>query len=825
MKKLFALALSLIMLVGVLSAFPVFATVPAGETQKSYTNVVTMTTLYNGDQKVVANTVYSISSVDELFYFAELCNDGNMYFDNATVILTDNITMNEGWTAGATAPTGENAENWTPIKVFKGTFDGQNNIISGLYAAEGVDYKANGAAEKASGFFASIGGVDTTVKNLVIERSYFYSTNYAGSVAGIISGDFTNDGLTLSNITSSAIVSSAASAGGIVGGNAGTYNGTRGECVGAMFDKCTFNGEISAKVIAGGIVANSMRSLTAIDCVNDGSITLNAAANTRSVGGILGVFNQGYGNFKLDGCENNGDVTATGAYNSYVGGIIGYVQTCFKAELYDCVNYGNVSSTSTTAPCLGGVIGVYAGTANVLNLNNCVNDGDVYTESATTELKIGGIIGQLLSGVTVANCVNSGNLYVKNDLSKINMGGIVGYFKDIDVTVNNCVNSGSLYSQESATDDSSTYGGIIGYASHSNTSTGNKTVTVSDCVHSGSIDIKTTANQKSALGGVVGSLDRWYGSITLENCVVSGSVLAGSPAFVGGVLGSYNGELSQFYNCLFMGTMTTAHSTYSGAFIGASNILFDLDGDGYASRNFKDSYHLSTYAKTIGLTDAQPKCKLNLTIGTETVTAIGASTGTINKINNPFDDLGATCTSLTDLNAIQNLKVFDWANTTDNGWKIQKVGNKYLPLPTSVADLIATDMTEKDNGVDYDGVQISLDKTAVRFVAAVDQDADYDAVGFEILVIKNGAHATATLETDKVYESLIYTDMTKPEGEQSTVYTVDGKYLAALAFTGIDASETVTFAVKTYGKKGDAVSYDDTCIVSVQNGKVFTYYK
>jgi hypothetical protein len=134
-------------------------------------------------------------------------------------------------------------------------------------------------------------------------------------------------------------------------------------------------------------------------------------------------------------------------------------------------------------------------------------------------------------------------------------------------------------------------------------------------------------------------------------------------------------------------------------------------------------------------------------------------------------------------------------------------------------------MTEKDNGVDYDGVQISLDKTAVRFVAAVDQDADYDAVGFEILVIKNGAHATATLETDTVYESLIYTDMTKPEGEQSTVYTVDGKYLAALAFTGIDASETVTFAVKTYGKKGDAVSYDDTCIVSVQNGKVFTYYK
>ena len=129
-KRLFALALSLIMLLGTLSTLPVVA---AEATE--YTGVVTMTSLYEGDKTVAADTVYSISSVDELFYFAELCNEANGYFAGATVILepegdADEIVMNEGWTASATAPTGTNAKTWTPIARFSGVFDGQGNTLS-----------------------------------------------------------------------------------------------------------------------------------------------------------------------------------------------------------------------------------------------------------------------------------------------------------------------------------------------------------------------------------------------------------------------------------------------------------------------------------------------------------------------------------------------------------------------------------------------------------------------------------------------------------------------------------------------------------------------
>ena len=119
MKKLFALAISLIMLLGELSAFPVFATEPAGETQTSYTDVVTMTALYNGNKTVVSGTVYSVSSAEELLMFNEICNTNNQTFDGATVIITKDIDLNEGWTASATAPTNV----WGAIKIFKGVLD------------------------------------------------------------------------------------------------------------------------------------------------------------------------------------------------------------------------------------------------------------------------------------------------------------------------------------------------------------------------------------------------------------------------------------------------------------------------------------------------------------------------------------------------------------------------------------------------------------------------------------------------------------------------------------------------------------------------------
>ena len=737
MKKLFALALSLIMLVGVLSAFPVFATVPAGETQESYTDVVTMTALYNGDKKVVANTVYSISSVEELFYFAGLCNHDNMYFKGATVILTDNITMNEGWTAGATAPTGENAKTWTPIDCFMGIFDGQKHTISGFYQTAGkawqsIKYNEAGdtagtSAEQAGGIFCTAGGEGVTVKNLNIDNSYFCSAANSAALIGSFINKTDNKNARIKNVhVNATIVSTSGEAAGLIGMTAGKNVADI-----IYIENCTVRGTINSTRRAGGLVGAARMMVNVKDCANYAPITSSATAN----------------------CE--------------MGGLIGLISAGGSFLMSNCVNYGNVSATS----------------------------------AATSARVMGGLVGVCAQPATIEDCISTGNISVTVAPGAANIKHYIG--------------------------------GLIGNASY------NKIYTLRRCASLGNVTFTHNASHSYGtnvcVGGLIGSADNAACVLNFYDCVSSGSLTSGNNAS-GGLVGAYTGNNAIFERCLFNGT-TTYTSAYTGAFIGCAHInRTGTDSMDSANRvTFTDSYHNSFYGNTLGTGFSTANIALKLTVnvtGKEsqivnyTSTAVAADNKAA--INTPFDTLGCsafTAIQLTDLNAIQNLSAFDWANTTENGWKIEKVGNKYLPLPTSVADLVATDMTEKDNGVDYDGVQMSLDKTAVRFVATVDKDSDYDAVGFEILVIKNGAHATATLEDSTVYESLIYTDMTKPEGDQSEIYTVDGKHLAALAFRGLDVSETVTFAVKTYSKTGDTVSYDDTCIVSVQNGKVFTYYK
>ena len=114
-----------------------------------------------------ANT-YLITTPAELAWVAEQVNSKREYFENKTILLMNDIDLSGSyWT-----PIG-NVTDY-PTVTFKGTFNGQNHIISNLTASDDAEGYA------AAGLFGSILG---TVENVTLKDVNIRSTHYAGAVA------------------------------------------------------------------------------------------------------------------------------------------------------------------------------------------------------------------------------------------------------------------------------------------------------------------------------------------------------------------------------------------------------------------------------------------------------------------------------------------------------------------------------------------------------------------------------------------------------------------------------------------------------------------
>ena len=225
------------------------------------------TTWYNE-----ADTVFTITTIEELYGLAELSNGGNT-FEGKTIKLSKDIYLNEGdateWSQNAPLNT------WTPIgkaTAFAGTFDGQGHKISGMYINE--------TSSNNVGLFAQT-AVGSTIKNLAIINSYIKSTKqFVGSVAGIALGTF-------DTIYSDAIIEMASNDAGGIGGtvNAGTEN---------KFKNCWFNGTItgigqSAYYMGGivGAVRNANTEAIMNNCLSTGTIT-SIRTEAQNVGSVVG---------------------------------------------------------------------------------------------------------------------------------------------------------------------------------------------------------------------------------------------------------------------------------------------------------------------------------------------------------------------------------------------------------------------------------------------------------------------------------------------------------------------------------------------------------
>ena len=219
----------------------------------------------------------TIETPEQFQSFAEQVNGGDN-FEGKTVALAADINLG-----------GENSP-WTPIGTssnpFKGTFDGGNHVVSGLYIDTGSNI----------GLFGYVDG--GTVQNLTVQGEVKGSSAAAGVVGYLNGGTVKNCG----NQTS-------VSAGSNVGGVVGSANGT------CEVSGCYNAGAVSGTTgYIGGVVGYVWGTATITESYNTGSIT-----GPATVGGIAGGHKAKAVN--CENCYNAGTIKSSGSNN--IGAIVG----------------------------------------------------------------------------------------------------------------------------------------------------------------------------------------------------------------------------------------------------------------------------------------------------------------------------------------------------------------------------------------------------------------------------------------------------------------------------------------------------------------------
>lgn len=243
----------------------------------------------------------TISTAEELKAFCDDVNGGNSY-EGKTVTLTADIDLDGG-----------SKNQWESIgssgNQFKGTFDGGNHKISGLYIRPNITDQ---------GLFSYV-GEGGTVKNLGV-GGVVDGREHVGGVVG------TNCG-TVTNCYSTAAVSGSYDVGGVVGRNCGTVT------------NCHNTGSVAGSTEAvGGIVGYNATDAIIAKCYNTGNVKAD-----EYLGGIAG-YNYGI----VENCYNTGKVTVS---KEIGGGIVGYNYT--NKTVTNCYNTGIVKTDLRT----GGIVG------------------------------------------------------------------------------------------------------------------------------------------------------------------------------------------------------------------------------------------------------------------------------------------------------------------------------------------------------------------------------------------------------------------------------------------------------------------------------------
>ncbi|MBR6428108.1 MAG: peptidoglycan-binding protein [Clostridia bacterium] len=324
---------------------------------------------------------YVVSNASQLAYLASSVAGGTTYY-NKYIVLTSDITLNDTADWDSWDFNNRPANEWTPIgiytnystiKPFRGSFDGQGHTVYGLFCSENK--------KSFYGLFGYVGANSSgCIKNISVDKSFIESSYNTGGIIG-----YMKDYAKVENCRNGAKVRTGYWGGGIVGYVTNTAGIT-------VIKNCTNVRSVKGSTGVGGIVGFAHENCTVSGCSN----TASYVKCYEHTGGIIGTAFESSVLF----CRSNTDVRGTDC----LGGILGWGS---GASVRECYNGHDFTSRYRS----GGTVGYMTGGS----VKDCFNTG-----ALTCIERAGGVVGQAVS-TSIENVYNVGTVTARRL-----RGGIVG---------------------------------------------------------------------------------------------------------------------------------------------------------------------------------------------------------------------------------------------------------------------------------------------------------------------------------------------------------------------------------------------------------------
>ncbi len=391
--------------------------------------------------------------------------------------------------------------------------------------------------------------IGTTGKTLMVNYNHAGTLNVGGTVGFVTQGTNTNGDIEGSKFAISKSTSINLQVSAYANGHSTATSATNTLNIGGVVGYAS-----GPESIYMGYNSLYEAQDSAITFNNNLYLNVQSGKSTLSLGGLVGKTEQ---NININKVTSNGGVDLknvtysssagytrgsnalfNSANNSFVGGLIGHINSTNSPAVVIKNNTINSRTINTTATYVGGAIGNSSGSLvmgeTASSTTSFTNKGAI-TSTGTT---VGGVIGGAYHSISVMkNVVNNAN--VSSSSSTSNVGGIIGDLSANYLTIDNASNTGVVTSGNRA-------GGIIGYAQ--------SIVTVNNSKNGANV----TGTERA--GGIICGAVK---NVTLNNCSNSGKITA-TNIYAAGIIG-YATTASIFTSCSNSGEVSG--NNYAGGIV------------------------------------------------------------------------------------------------------------------------------------------------------------------------------------------------------------------------------------------------------------------
>ena len=400
---------------------------------------LSFTGYFDGNNHEISNLFINITQVPEngqvfagLFGYGNGCQISNLSLKNSDITVDVNdAAVSVGAILGRTDEFGTgaiitNCTNDGKISASMGNVGGiagsfEKGIITGCKNYGTIDAST-----------AAVGGIISYLNDGAITNCQNYSIiGSKATITGICGGIAASSWGNTETCTNYGNITSSYEAGGIVGSNWG------------LIDHCENYGKITAKYSAGGIasvsaaVQSNDTTCGIKNCINNGIITAGITSDDMyhiTAGGIAGSIQNG---IVISNSWNYGEVLSQTelVLDCNAGGIVGYNS---GGSISKCGNMGNITVKTERYARGGGIVGCNCGGNIPVMIDQCVNQGTVYSPIGNNGV-CGGVAGDNFDTATISNCFNIGAV-----TSSSRPGGIIGLADNNTIQVAESYNIGTL---------------------------------------------------------------------------------------------------------------------------------------------------------------------------------------------------------------------------------------------------------------------------------------------------------------------------------------------------------------------------------------------